>query len=159
MPHGSTRRASGAELSAVAAFLRGLAERVEGDPQFGREVAALLAESGLLGDTPGRRVAASGGRARRTGSGKAAVAARDGGDASVAAAVPDPFTLLREQGEEGLRARLAALELGELRQLVRQHRIDPARISARWTNRERVVDLIVAQVRARLDHGKAFARV
>ncbi len=73
--------------------------------------------------------------------------------------IPDPFVLLRERGEIGLRAALEELELATLRQLVRAHHLDPARISARWTARDRVVTLIVTQVQARANHGKAFARV
>jgi hypothetical protein len=71
----------------------------------------------------------------------------------------DPFALLRDRGEAHLRTHLAALDLPALRQIIRVHRLDPARISARWTNRERLVALIVDQVRARADHGKAFSRV
>jgi hypothetical protein len=67
--------------------------------------------------------------------------------------------LLREGGESGLRAALAGLDLASLRQLVRTHRLDPNRVSARWSAHERVVALIVDQVRARANHGKAFARV
>lgn len=161
MPHDSARSAAGADPRAVAAFLRGLAERVEGDAAFGREVAALLAESGLLADTARRPGKAREGKARQPESGArtATMVARSASGASEDAAPPDPFALLREQGEDGLRAALARLELGVLRQVVRQHRLDPARISARWTTRERVVDLIVTQVRARSDHGRAFARV
>jgi len=66
---------------------------------------------------------------------------------------------MRDQGEEGLRATLAALDLMALRQIVRTHRLDPARISARWTTRERVIALIIDQVRARLNHGRSFERV
>lgn len=72
---------------------------------------------------------------------------------------PDPFAVMRAQGENGLRAALDALDLGALRQIVRAHRLDPARISARWANRERVIALIVDQTRARLNHGRAFERV
>jgi hypothetical protein len=67
--------------------------------------------------------------------------------------------VLRVSGEVGLRATLDALELVTLRQIVRAHRLDPARISARWTVRERVIALIVDQVKARANHGKAFARI
>jgi len=72
---------------------------------------------------------------------------------------PDPFAVMRAQGEMGLRATLDALDLPTLRQIVRAHRLDPARISARWANRDRVIALIVDQTRARLNHGRAFERV
>jgi hypothetical protein len=71
----------------------------------------------------------------------------------------DPFAVLRDEGENALRAHLEAFTTSDLQGIIRAHRLDPARISARWTNRARLVDLIVAQVRARADHGKAFSRV
>ncbi|HEY8322936.1 MAG TPA: hypothetical protein VIG77_00485 [Ktedonobacterales bacterium] len=50
-------------------------------------------------------------------------------------------------------------DLPTLRAIVRERRLDPARISARWTARERVISLIVDQVKARANHGQAFRRV
>jgi len=71
----------------------------------------------------------------------------------------DLYGLLRAEGDETLRARLSTLTPTELHGVIRTHRLDPARISARWTSAARLIDLIVAQVRARADHGKAFSRV
>ena len=140
------------ESRAVAAFLRGLAERAEQDATFAAHIASLLRESGLLTIDMGRVPARA--TARMT---KAASAAgkppREQHD------VPNPFTVLRERGETGLREALTSLELPELRQIVRTHRLDPARISARWTTQDRVVTLIVDQVRARANLGRAFERV
>jgi hypothetical protein len=129
-------RAASADPAAVAAFLRALAERAERDQAFGREVAALLAQSGLL----------SAGRTA-------------GGGRREPAAPLDPYRALRETGPDGLRARLEQLDAPALHRLIRAHRLDPARVSARWTRRERLVALIVEQLRGRADHGKAFARV
>lgn len=141
------------ESRAIATFLRGLAERVEQDAAFATQIASLLRESGLLsmdiGQAPSRTRVRAPKAAAPTG-GKLAQEPRD---------VPNPFAVLREQGETGLREALAALELPELRQIVRAHRLDPARISARWTTRDRVVTLIVDQVRARANLGRAFERV
>ena len=67
--------------------------------------------------------------------------------------------MLRKDGEDGLRAQLAQLDVAALRQIVRAHRLDPARISARWTATDRVIALIVEQVRARANHGRAFERL
>jgi hypothetical protein len=71
----------------------------------------------------------------------------------------DPFTILREQGQGGLRARMLLLDLDALRTLVRSHRLDPGRIASRWTDRERLVELIVEQVQARAGLGRAFEHV
>ena len=133
---------------AIAAFLRGLAEHAERDARFASVVRHLLLESGLLATAD----LDEGNRARKR------KRPASGGAAPEAATV-DPFPVLREGGEAALRARLDTLDLVALRQIVRAHRLDPARISARWTARERVVSLIVEQTRARANHGKAFTRV
>ncbi len=155
MPHDNSPGAHRAapEAAAVGAFLRALADRVERDPLFGRQVAALLEESGLLRAHTAKRETRATGRPPAAG----AIVGRAASEAS--AALPDPYAVLRQEGETGLRARLGATEIVGLRQIARAHRLDPARISARWTSRERLVELIVEQVRARADHGKTFARV
>lgn len=145
-----TEQGAGADESrAVAAFLRGLAERVEQDAAFAAQIARLLRESGLLA------IDAAGGAPARAA--KAAAAVRK--PAQERRETPNPFAVLRERGEAGLREVLASLEMPDLRQIVRAHRLDPARISARWTARDRVVALIVDQVRARASLGRAFERV
>lgn len=141
------------ETRAVSAFLRALAARAEADPALAEQIAAALRESGLMaGDVTGNVHAslAAKPRGRKRSMGRAPEGAGE---------APDPFVLLRERGEAGLRATLEGMELAVLRQIVRTHRLDPARISARWTARERVITLIVDQVRARANHGKAFSRV
>lgn len=157
MPHASRSvpadaSAGSTELAAISRFLRGLALRVEQDPVFGRQIATLLTEAGLL---PERTPASPTRRATRAnGSGR-----RASGSAAIEPESIDPYALLREEGEEALRGRLGALATAELHGMIRTHRLDPARISARWANQTRLIDLIVAQVRARADHGKAFSRV
>lgn len=136
---------------ALATFLRRLADQAERDETLAATLHALLAESGLLANATG-----DGAMAAATGKGRASRSARPGAGSEASV---DPFPLLRTSGESGLRARLDTLDLAALRQIVRAHRLDPARISARWTARERVVNLIVEQTRARVNHGKAFSRV
>jgi hypothetical protein len=147
--------------AALAAFLRNLAACAEADPDFAAQLDTALRESGLLERPLAARAApaapASPSR-KRSGSHPRTVT-RDAWQQFAGSELPDPFALLRDRGEAGLRASLDALDLPALRALVRLHRLDPARISARWTVRERVVALIVTQVRARADLGKAFSRV
>jgi hypothetical protein len=157
MPHASRTRRSGApdasaDLAAVADFLRGLAQRTEQDPAFGQQIASALAEAGLV---PGGRPAKSSPRSARP----RGATPRAGTPVPTDTADLDPYTLLREVGEEALRIRLDALTTPELHAVIRAHRLDPARISARWSTQPRLIELIVAQVRARADHGKAFSRV
>jgi hypothetical protein len=71
----------------------------------------------------------------------------------------DPFATLRQSSEQELQKALAMLDLTSLKAIVRAYRLDPARIAARWTAPERIVELIVEQVTARLNHGRAFERV
>ena len=140
------------QIAALTAFLRELAARAEADRAFGAHLLDAVRASGLAtllaeaAPPPPRAQTAKG-------------AGRAGPAASAAASGFDPFVVLREGGESGLRAALAGLDLASLRQLVRTHRLDPNRVSARWSAHERVVALIVEQVRARANHGKAFARV
>lgn len=138
---------------ALSAFLRALARRVEQDPAFARTLLAVYAESSASPPVvlPQPQSAATGTRERTR---RAAVV-----EAAPPAPALDPFALLREHGEAGLRERLSHLELPALRAILRAHRLDPARIAARWTARERIADLIVEQVRARSSLGRAFERV
>ncbi len=144
-------RISEEERQALSTFLRVLAARAEDDEDLAAHLIAALRESELLA-TQGTMPAPRETSKRTTSPSKAAAS-----DGTVAA--PDPFALLRGRGEDGLRAALQGLELAALRQLVRAYHLDPARISARWTARDRVITLIVSQVQARANHGKAFARV
>lgn len=136
------------EAGAAGKLLRELAERAERDPAFGQQLAEAVRASGLLGtDKPTKKPPT----ARKKASGKRQPA--------IPGQLPDPFQVLRKDGEDGLRAQLAQLDLASLRQIVRAHRLDPARISARWTSADRVIALIVEQVRARANHGRAFERI
>ena len=133
------------DSEAAGKLLRELADRAERDPVFGQQIAEAMRASGLLDakeKPPATRKKASAKRQPAT-----------------PAELPDPFQVLRQHGEDGLRAQLAQLDLASLRQIVRAHRLDPARISARWTAADRVIALIVEQVRARANHGRAFERI
>lgn len=142
-----------AEARQLAAFLRALATRIERDPALAGAVKGALEESGLLAtarqiETP----AASGtkGATRRT---------APAGVAPAELPAIDPFVVYRERGARALRETLGTLDVPALRALVRAHRLDPARISARWTSPDRLVALIVQQVQARANIGRAFAQV
>ncbi len=143
-----------AETARVAAFFRALSERAEHDPQLAASLAASLEESGLLALADGMSAEKKKRAARKARERRDASAERDARPVAL-----DPFTLWRAQGEEALRCALEGLELQELRAVVRAHRLDPARVSSRWTARDRVIALILEQVKARLNHGRAFERV
>jgi hypothetical protein len=149
----------------IAAFLRALADRVEQDPAFGRALLAVYAQSCMSVPRNAADMPAAGTAHRRP----EAAEPQDASSAvtqiapSAAPGPPgpplDPFALLRAHGDAALRARLSELDLASLRRVVRAHRLDPARISARWSARERLVDLIVEQVCARASLGRSFEHV
>ena len=149
MSRGKTSSSSGHDdAEAAGKLLRELAERAERDPAFGQQIAEAVRASGLLS---GEQAAKKPPTTRKKTSAKRPPATSGG--------LPDPFQVLRQHGEDGLRTRLAQLDLASLRQIVRAHRLDPARISARWIATDRVIALIVEQVRARANHGRAFERI
>ena len=141
---------AGEAATTLSAWLRALAKRAESDAAFAAQMLDAARESGLtgaLGDAPQPQPTA-----------RPSTRSRKATPAPTSPA-PDPFAVYRAQGTEGLRAALDALDLPTLRAIVRERRLDPARISARWTARERVISLIVDQVKARANHGQAFRRV
>ena len=144
-------KAGSEDAEAAARLLRELAERAERDPAFGVQLAEAVRSSGLLDTTSPQPSTSASVRKRPTNGAKRPAPSTSG--------LPDPFQLLRQHGEDALRTQLAQLDIASLRQIVRVHRLDPARISARWTARERVISLIVDQVKARANHGQAFRRV
>ena len=135
------------EAEAAGKLLRELAERAERDPAFGVQIAEAVRASGLL----------DGSRQPPPIKKKPAHSVKHTPGAALD--IPDPFQVLRQHGEDELRAQLALLDIASLRQIVRAHRLDPARISARWMATDRVIALIVEQVRARANHGRAFERI
>jgi hypothetical protein len=144
----STSQDPGADMKAVGSFLRGLASRVESDAALALQIQSALEESGLL-----ERRETTGGRKVK----KAPV--KNPTAPAPAATPPDPFRILREHGEKELRETLEKVDFDDLHAIVRTYRLDPARISSRWTRRERVIELIVTQVAAQASFGRAFSRV
>jgi hypothetical protein len=58
---------------------------------------------------------------------------------------------LDEAGEDALRARLSQAPLAELRALVRAHKYDPQRETARWRSAPRFVDFLIEKAKAQLE--------
>jgi len=167
-PRSNTRRTQANASSpdearpVIAAFLRALADRVEQDPAFGRALLAVYAQSCLSVPRNAADMSAAGKAHRRpeaSGTQDASSAVTQIAPSAAPGPPLDPFALLRAHGDVALRARLGELDLASLRSVVRAHRLDPARISARWSARERLVDLIVEQVCARASLGRAFEHV
>jgi hypothetical protein len=70
-------------------------------------------------------------------------------------AVFDPVEVARE-GESALRARVGALTLEQLRDIVAQYGMDPGKLVMKWKDSNRVIDRIVELALARAAKGDAF---
>jgi len=68
----------------------------------------------------------------------------------------DPFAVLREAGMQGLRQRLESEGVEMLRAVVRSYVLDPSRRSHKWSDKDRLVDLIVSRVTGESERGKVF---
>ena len=68
----------------------------------------------------------------------------------------DPFTVYAELGEPGLRDRLNALELEQLRDIIAEHGMNHDGKAMRWKTADRVVGRIVERVVDRAAKGDAF---
>jgi hypothetical protein len=69
--------------------------------------------------------------------------------------VLDPFEVYRAE-PDALKARLGALDLERLRDVVAHHGMDPRRLVMKWKDRERVIQHIIETVEARSRKGDAF---
>jgi hypothetical protein len=146
----------GDDPGAISAFLRSVADRADRDPELARRVAAVLRNGGVAVEAAAVREQPA--RSRLRASTRGAQAAQR---ATVTASESplDPFAIVRRGGEQALRAALDSLDLASLRRVVRAYHLDPNRVASRWSARERVITLIVEQVRARVRLGSAFERV
>lgn len=158
-PRPAKGEASVPHLPVVADLLRAVASSIERDPTLARSLLGDQPESGAATTDAGETETRSGPAGKTSRSSTTPGTKRLARSAQAPVPALDPFAILREHGESGLRTQLYALDAEGLHALVRTHRLDPARIASRWTNRERLIELIVEQVRARAGLGRAFERV
>lgn len=71
-------------------------------------------------------------------------------------ALLDPVELVRQGGEGELRAKISALNLDQLRDIVAQYGMDPGKLVMKWKDNNRVIDRIVELSLARSTKGDAF---
>jgi len=69
---------------------------------------------------------------------------------------PDVFAAYREKGEEEFRFWLRSLNLRLLKAVIKANGFDPGKVSQRWTEPDKFVELIAEQTAARLRRGSAF---
>jgi len=66
------------------------------------------------------------------------------------------FEVFAKGGEEALRQKLEAIEMGNLKQIISQHGFVPSKLAGRWRTKEPLINLIVERVTARSDKGRVF---
>lgn len=71
-------------------------------------------------------------------------------------AILDPFAIMQEKGELPLREALRKLDLEQLRDIVAEYGMDPAKLAMKWKAADRVIDLVVSTAALRLTKGDAF---
>ncbi len=70
-------------------------------------------------------------------------------------AVLDPITIARS-GSDVLRARLAELDIEQLKDIVAEYGMDTAKLVMKWKSQERIIDRIVEVSVSRSKKGDAF---
>jgi hypothetical protein len=71
-------------------------------------------------------------------------------------AVLDPISVYQAETEQGLRLKLQALTLDQLRDIVSEYGTDKSQLVMKWTRVDRVIDHIVATAASRARKGDAF---
>ena len=71
-------------------------------------------------------------------------------------AILDPFAIMQEQGELSLREALRKLDLEQLRDIIAEYGMDPAKLAMKWKTTDRVIELVVSTAALRLSKGDAF---
>ncbi len=117
-------------MDSVERFLQVIADEVRSNPSFRARLEEAL--SGAPRPEPQRL------SARRT------------------AATIDVFAVYRSEGAAELRRQLETLDVERLKDIVAEHGMDHSRLALKWRRPERLVDLIVSAVEARLTKGDVF---
>lgn len=69
---------------------------------------------------------------------------------------PDVFTEFEAKGGEEFAFWLRTLDIATLKAIVRMNEFDPTKKTARWSDSDKFVPLIVEQVQSRMKRGTAF---
>lgn len=107
-------------------------DEAEHNPAFSEKLTVLLGEARTTEKVAGKRTG------RRT------------------PAILDPFAIMQEQGELSLREALRKLDLEQLRDIIAEYGMDPAKLAMKWKAADRVIDLVVSTAALRLSKGDAF---
>lgn len=157
MPNGAgAGEQSAAPRGDLAVVLNNLAAVVAEEASRNVEFRARLSEALVLG-LPQKAAAAGGGAPTPLGRASSGGAAKPQPKRGRREPGPwDPYTVYAEVGESGLRERLNALELEQLRDIVAEHGMNHDGKAMRWKTADRVVGRIVERVVDRTGKGDAF---
>ena len=70
--------------------------------------------------------------------------------------VLDPYVVLTETGPAGLDAALKSLDVDQLKDIIAEHGMDPAKLAMKWRKSDRLVEHIMSFVASRDRKGDAF---
>ncbi len=68
----------------------------------------------------------------------------------------NPFQVLSEEGEPGLKLRLQKLTTRELRLLIQENRLDSSGLSNKWKDKQRLISFAFERLLSRYRHGDVF---
>lgn len=68
----------------------------------------------------------------------------------------DIFSIYSVNGEKALRNELEKLSMSQLKTIIRQNGFDPTKLSDKWRNKKRLIELIVDRVKSRSTKGQVF---
>ncbi|MGA2386170.1 MAG: hypothetical protein ABSG33_06525 [Candidatus Bathyarchaeia archaeon] len=68
----------------------------------------------------------------------------------------DISKVLSEEGPAALRQKLDQLDVKELKIIIRNNGFDPAKLAAKWKDKQRLINLIIERISARKEKGQAF---
>lgn len=77
-------------------------------------------------------------------------------ETKAACTAPDVFQALEQNGEAEFQFWLRGLDTRILKQIIKENGFDPAKISSRWIEHDKFVELVAEQAIARMQRGSAF---
>lgn len=81
---------------------------------------------------------------------------RQSGKARTLPPAPDVFAALQDKGESEFRFWIRDLDIPTLKAVIKRNGFDPGKLSQRWSDRDKFVNLVVEQTIARMKRGSAF---
>jgi hypothetical protein len=68
----------------------------------------------------------------------------------------DIYEIYKKMGAEGLKDKLNDLQIDELKEIIKTHRLDPKKYFYKWKTTEKFINFIIEKVKYKIDKGKTF---